>query len=128
MTIVKKDELEVVALPGRGAMTAVGKSAPAKSSKMTLGWTRYAAEFGPMEPHQHAEETIVVTKADRAYFRFGPAKDQLGERIALYPDMAVHFPEMEWHVFEYEEGGFLEIMYFYGQVDNIRPEEITASK
>lgn len=128
MQIVKRDELPVNALPGRGVRTAVGKDGPAKSGRMTLGWTRYSAEFGPMEPHHHAEETVVVTAADRAYMRFGPEKDRLGERIPLEPDMAVHFPPLEWHVFEYDQGGFLEIMYFYGQVDNLRPEEIKTNK
>ncbi|MGI6083943.1 MAG: hypothetical protein ACOYIF_00700 [Acetivibrionales bacterium] len=124
MNIVKRKELPVNALPGRGVQTAVGKAGPAVSKKMTLGWTRYSAEYGPMEPHQHAEETIIVTAADRAYVRFGPEKDKLGERIPLEPEMACHFPPLEWHVFEYEEGGFLEIIYFYAQVDNIRPEEM----
>lgn len=124
MQIVRKNDIPVNALPGRGVRTAVGKGAPSESKRMTLGWTRYAAEFGPMQPHNHAEETIIVTDCKDAYMRFGPAKDQLGERIPLEPDMAVHFPPLEWHVFEYDEGGYLDIMYFYGQVDNIRPEEM----
>ena len=128
MEIIKRDELAVDPLPGRGVRTAVSKGGPVKSKKMTMGWTRYSAEFGPMEPHNHAEESIIVTASDRAYVRFGPEKDCLGERIPLEENMLLHFPSMEWHVFEYDEGGFLEIIYFYGQVDNIRPEEITANK
>lgn len=124
MHIIYKRDIPVNALPGRGVRTAVGKGAPSESKRMTLGWTRYAAEFGPMEPHNHAEETIIVTGCKGAYMRCGPEKDRLGERILLEPDMAVHFPALEWHVFEYDEDGYLEIMYFYGQVDNIRPEEI----
>ena len=69
-----------------------------------------------------------VAAADRAYVRFGPEKNHLGERIPLVPNTALHFPPLEWHVFEYDQGGFLEILYFYGQVDNIRTEEITAKK
>ena len=26
----------------------------------------------------------------------------------------LHIPEGEWHVFEYEEGGSLEILFIYG--------------
>ena len=40
-------------------------------------------------------------------------------RLAL-----MHFPELEWHVFGYEAGGFLDALCIYGQVTNIRPEEI----
>ena len=36
----------------------------------------------------------------------------------------MHFPELEWHVFGYDEGGFLDALCIYGQVTNIRPEEI----
>ena len=47
---------------------------------------------------------------------------------AEYGPMAPHnhadFPELEWHVFGYDEGGFLEALCIYGQVTNIRPEEI----
>ena len=27
--------------------------------------------------------------------------------------MIMHFPENEWHVFEYEEGGHMTIAFFY---------------
>jgi len=123
MDIIKKNSIPVNALPGRGVQTAVGKGAPSESQRMTLGWTRYCSDFGPMEPHHHAEETVVVLDAKDAYMRVGPAKDQLGERIPLEADTAVHFPPLEWHVFEYDEGGHLDIMFFYAQVDNIRPED-----
>lgn len=38
----------------------------------------------------------------------------------------MHFPELEWHVFGYDEGGFLDALCIYGQVTNIRPEEISG--
>ena len=123
MQIIKKDEIPVKALPGRGVYTAVGKGAPSESSRMTVGWTRYSSEFGPMEPHSHAEETVIVSAAKDAYVRVGPQKDCLGERIPLKADMALHFPAQEWHVFEYDKDGSLDIIYFYAQVDNIRPED-----
>ena len=78
MQIIRKSEIPVNPLPGRGVRTAVGKGAPSESTRMTLGWTRYSAEYGPMEPHHHAEETIIVTAAKDAYMRFGPEKDPLG--------------------------------------------------
>ena len=32
----------------------------------------------------------------------------------LEKDMTLHFAPGEWHVFEYEEGGSLEILFIYG--------------
>ena len=53
---------------------------------------------------------------DRSYVRhggFGDQPDALGEPLARERDMILHFPENEWHVFEYEEGGHLTITFFY---------------
>ena len=36
----------------------------------------------------------------------------------------LHFPELEWHVFEWDEGGYVDALFIYGQVDNIRPDQI----
>ena len=36
----------------------------------------------------------------------------------------LHFPPLEWHVFRCREGGYLDALCIYGQVTNIRPEEI----
>lgn len=128
MKLIRRDDLEIQGLPGRGVQKAVGKDALSASKKMSMGYTRYAAEYGPMEPHQHAEEIVFILSSDRAYFRYGNSKDQLSERIPLEAGMTLHFPELEWHVFEYEDGGSLDILFFYGQVDNIRPEEILQNK
>ncbi|WP_256364494.1 hypothetical protein [Paenibacillus sp. 32O-W] len=38
--------------------------------------------------------------------------------------MILHFPELEWYVFEYDEVGYVDIVFIYGQVTRIRPEEI----
>ena len=38
----------------------------------------------------------------------------------------MHFPPLEWHVFGYKDGGYLDALCIYGQVTNIRPEEIQA--
>ena len=126
MEIIEREQLERILLPGRAIQTAVGKDAFSKSSRMTMGYARYSAETGPMEPHHHAEEIVYVLSADRGWIRNGPEKDQLGDPIPLQADMTIHIPPLEWHVFEYDEGGHLDILFFYGQVDNIRPEEIES--
>ena len=54
--------------------------------------------------------------SDRSYVRhggFGDQPDAWVERIAVGTRMILHFPENEWHVFEYEEGGHLTIAFFY---------------
>ena len=124
MTILKKEEQVREILPGRIITKAVGKDGPSKSTRMTVGYADYCAEAGPMEPHNHAEETVYVIHAEKGYLRYGSAKDVLSERISLKAGMLIHFSPLEWHVFEYDEGGRIEIIFIYGQVDNIRPEEI----
>ena len=44
--------------------------------------------------------------------------------ITLEAGMTLHFPPLEWHVFEFKPGGHVDIIFFYGQVDQIRPEEM----
>jgi hypothetical protein len=38
--------------------------------------------------------------------------------------MILHIPPLEWHVFEYDKGGYLDLVFIYGQVDQIRPEDM----
>lgn len=124
MRYFRREELNVVRLPGRTIQGAVGKDAFSKSQKMTVGFARYSAESGPMEPHQHAEEVVYVVDAKNGWVRYGPEKHKLGERIPLEPGMILHNPPLEWHVFGYEKDGYVDIVFIYGQVDNIRPEEV----
>ena len=35
--------------------------------------------------------------------------------------MTLHTPELEWHVFEYDPGGYVDVIFYYAQVDNIFP-------
>ena len=73
-----------------------------------MGFAHYSVEYGPMSPHRHAEEIVFVLDSDRSYVRhggFGDQPDALGEPLALERDMILHFPENEWHVFDYDEGG-----------------------
>ena len=124
MEQIKRSALKSEFLPGRIIQKVSGLGSPFQSQKMTMGFATYCAECGPMQPHHHAEELIYVVSSDRGYVRYGDAEDQLGERVPLEAGMTLHFPELEWHVFEYDEGGQVDVIFFYGQIDNIRPEEI----
>jgi hypothetical protein len=127
MKIIKKEQLETVRLPGREIHKAVGADAFSLSGKMTMGFARYSAASGCIEPHQHAEEICFVLAVERGSLRYGPARNNLDRAVILEPGMVLHIPELEWHVFEYEPGGYLEILYFYGQVENIRPEDLNSA-
>jgi hypothetical protein len=124
MRVIQRSEIPLTALVGRNLQKAVGKDSHDPSGKMTVGWARYSKKSGIMEPHQHAEELLYILDAKDAWIRFGPDKDKLGERVPFVPGTMIHFPEMEWHVFEYAEDGFADLIFFYGQVDNIRPEDM----
>lgn len=123
MNYFKREALESESLPGRMIQKAVGKDGFSTSGKMTVGFARYSAESGPMEPHHHAEEVCYIVDAKDGWVRYGLAPDQLDIRVDLEAGMTLHNPPMEWHVFEYGEGGFVDIIFIYGQVNNIRPEE-----
>ena len=124
MKFVEKADIPTKQLPARVLQNAVGVDASIPSSKMSVGFARYSAESGPMEPHRHAEETVIVLESVSGRVRYGSAPDNLEHHVKLEKDMVLHFDELEWHVFEYEEGGEIEIIFIYGQVDNIRPEQI----
>ena len=89
-----------------------------------MGFATYSEQSGPMAPHHHAEETIYVISASDAWVCYGPEEKALNTRVDLKAGMTLHFPPLEWHVFQYANKGFLDIIFFYGQVDQIRPEEI----
>ncbi len=120
----RKADLEIQSLPGRGIQKCIGKDGPIVSGKMTVGFARYSDEFGPMEPHHHAEETVLILAAEKGRTRYGGEPDALEHSLDLEAGMLLHFPELEWHVFEYDPGGYVEIAFIYGQVDKIRPEEM----
>ena len=124
MRSIRRADVPSDPLPGRAVQRIVGKGASLVSEEMTLGTARYADDYGPMEPHNHAEETVVILSADRAWVRWGPTKDDLPERIDLEPGLVLNTPAWEWHVFEWKPGGHADILAIYGQVDNIRPEDM----
>ena len=125
MRIIRKSELSSELLPGRIITKAIGKDNPSESGRMTVGYADYCIEAGPMSPHNHAEETVFIIRSDMGYVRSGAEANKLGDRIPLEAGMLLHFPPLEWHVFEYDQGGRVEIIFIYGQVDHIRPEEIS---
>jgi hypothetical protein len=124
MDLIKREPLKKECLPGRVIQKAVGKDAPSESRKMSMGFAHYSDESGPMEPHHHAEEIVYVLNAKDGWVRIGDAPDKLGDSISLEAGMTLHFPLLEWHVFEFKPGGHVDIIFFYGQVDQIRPEEM----
>jgi hypothetical protein len=128
MQIILRKDLEKEVLPGRMIRNVVGKGSYSPSDRMTMGFATYSAEYGPMEPHNHAEEICFILSSKAAWLRKGPERDKLGEAIPLELGMTLHIPPFEWHVFEYGPGGQVEIIFFYGQVDNIRPEEIKPER
>lgn len=119
----KRQDILTEVLPGRIIQKAVGADGFVLSSKMTVGFAHYSAESSAMEPHRHAEEVCYIVDARDGWVRYGPTQDRLDVRVDLEAGMILHNPPMEWHVFEYDEGGFVDIIFIYGQVDNIRPEE-----
>ena len=58
--------------------------------------------------------------------KWGSGKDSLEHTVELHEGDLMRFPPLEWHVFGYKEGGYLDALCIYGQVTNIRPEEIQA--
>ena len=126
MIIFKRDDLSIETLPGREIQKGVGKDGFSPSGKITMGFARYSEDSGIMEPHHHAEEVCYVLSAQNGWIRYGPSPENLSERIVLEAGMTIHNPELEWHVFGFEKGGHVEIIFIYGQVDKIRPEEMDA--
>jgi len=121
MKFLKRKEVEPIHLPGRRLNLIVGqKDAASPSDIMTMGFAHYSAESGPMEPHHHVEEIVYIMSAQDGYVRFGgfgEAANELGARIPLEAGMILHIPDMEWHVFEYDEGGHVDIIFFYSAAD-----------
>ena len=105
MDFVKREDIAKNCLPGRVVQNAVGRNSAVASEKMTVSFCHYSAESGPMEPHNHAEESVVVLSCRDAYVKYGSAKDSLEYTVELHEGDLMHFPELEWHVFGYREGG-----------------------
>lgn len=124
MKLIRRDKLHQEELPGRIIQKAIGKGSYSESKKMTMGFAHYSDESGKMEPHHHTEEVIYVVGSKDAWVRYGDNPGSLGKPVNLEAGMILHFPSLEWHVFEFKPDGHLDIVFFYGQVDQIRPEEM----
>lgn len=117
MKLVERKDVTKKPLPGRVIQLVTGQSGAVSHSDMiTMGFARYSEESGPMDPHHHVEEIVYILESQDGYVRhggFGKEPNELGDRIVLKPGMTLHFPANEWHVFEYEIGGHVEIIFFY---------------
>ncbi len=127
MKIIKKSDCQKNELSGRLIWRVVGKDSYSESKKISFGFAQFSDKIGVPEPHHHAEEICYVLRCEKSFVRFGPNIGSLGELHPLEAGMSLHIPEMEWHQFVCVEGGYLEIIFIYGQVENIRPEEIKPS-
>ena len=123
MKIVKKDQVIIDPLPGRGLLRVIGKDSHFESKRMTVGYAKYSSEYGVMEPHAHVEETVIITKVKDGWVSWGDSKDNLTGTKKLEEGMVLHIPDDEWHVFTYDEGGYVEIIFIYSGIDNVRPED-----
>lgn len=121
MKVTKRRDVGKRLLPGRVIQIVVGKDdAVSASGAITMGFAHYSAESGKMEPHRHAEEVVLVLRANDGWARyggFGDKPDEMGEPFPLEKEMVLHIPESEWHVFGFREGGYVDIAFFYGQAD-----------
>jgi len=117
MKLVKRDDVYKNPLPGRMLqLVSGGEGAVSASDVITMGFAHYSVESGPMDPHHHVEEVVYILESVDSYVRhggFGEVPNELGERVPLEAGMTLHFPAQEWHVFEYDEGGHLDIIFMY---------------
>jgi len=119
MELLRRSDVKKRRLPGRKLQLVVGdEHAASHSEVMTMGFATYSAESGPMMPHRHAEEIVCILQSEGGWTRYGGSGDEpgeLGEKVMLEEGMILHFPEGEWHVFEFEEDGHVDIMFFYAK-------------
>jgi hypothetical protein len=117
MNLIERANVAKNPLPGRVIQLVTGgKGAVSVSDVITMGFATYSAENGSMSPHRHVEEIVYILSAKDGYTRyggFGDKPDELGERIQLEEGMTLHISADEWHVFEFDEGGHVDIIFFY---------------
>ena len=109
----RRDEVQPAVIPGRAVQRAVGRDGRSRSERMSVGFARFSAEHGEMEPHCHGEEGMYVLDARDGWIEYGPAPDQLTGRCDLEPGTVLHAAEGEWHVFRLAPGGFVDIVFFF---------------
>ncbi len=114
--IVRKDVPEQL-LPGRFMQKIVGKTEDgylSDSRILNIGYCRYCAEAVPHgAPHARRGDGADPLLRQS----LGALRAQQGRPAQQDPVGKGHdapYPPREWHVFEYEEGGSLEILFIYG--------------
>jgi len=118
------NKIDLAELKGRAVKKVVGRDSVLTSEKMTFGMTRFSQQYGSMDPHYHAEELIYVLDCQNAITRYGDTADCQEGTVEMHPGMLLQFADGEWHVFEFTKSdGYANILFFYGQVDNIRPDD-----
>jgi hypothetical protein len=121
MNTVERKDVEKKPLPGRVLQLVTGQEgAVSHSDTITMGFAHYSAESGPMSPHHHVEEIVYILESKDGWIRhggFGDEPNELGDPLPLVEGMTLHIPENEWHVFEFEEGGHVDIIFFYSHPD-----------
>ena len=123
MKFVKKDETVVKHCRARTIYAAIERDGVLSSDNIMMGCARFDKNLGDMIPHSHAEEGMYIIDCAKAYARFGDSAETLGERIPLEAGMIMWAPEGEWHVFEFDDGGFLDIVFCLpSEKDFVRPE------
>lgn len=123
MDVITRDGLEALLLPGRVIQTAIGKNGNIISEKMTMGFAHYSLESGVMKPHNHAEEICYIIDAKNSWVRFGSNELDLNNKVNLEAGMTLHIPTMECHVFEFLDDGYVDLIFFYSETENLRPED-----
>jgi mannose-6-phosphate isomerase-like protein (cupin superfamily) len=122
MKMIEKEQAVIKHCKARTIYGMIEDGGVIKSDQMTMGIARFDKNLGPMNPHAHAEEGMYVIDCANAYIRCGSSADTLGERELIKPGMIIFVPEGQWHVFEFEDGGFLDTVFCLpvGSID--RPE------
>jgi hypothetical protein len=122
--VLKRTDLDPVKLAGRTLQKAVGGpcEGTVTITRMTVGFARYSERSDGTAPSRRGDD--LHRRRPEWLHPPGTAPDQRGDRVQPEAGMILHFAELEWHVFEWDEDGHIDALFIYGQVDNIRPDQI----
>lgn len=111
MNMITKEQSLVKHFNARTIYAVIEENGVFQSPGLTMGFARFGKEQGVMTPHIHVEEGMYVIDCANAYARWGDTEQTLGERHPVRPGMIMWAAEGEWHVFEFDDGGFLDIVF-----------------